>query len=90
MIVSVTFVYKLCVTLFVRNGLLNYITDFKQILHTRAVWPNLKDRIVFFVSGRNVVRITTLAHGVLNVSGRHCQTFSDLNPRVLLQLPLIP
>ena len=42
------------------------------------------------MSGRNVVRITILAHGVLNVSGRHCQTFSDLNPRVLLQLLLIP
>ena len=40
--------YKLRVTLFVRDGLLNYLTDFSQILHTGAVWSNLKARIVFF------------------------------------------
>ena len=41
-------IYKLRVTLFVRDGLLNYLTDFNQILHTGAVWSNLKDRVVLF------------------------------------------
>ena len=34
--------------LFVRDVLLNYLTEMNQILHTGAVWSNLKGMIVFF------------------------------------------
>ena len=43
----------------------------------------------FFGPAGKIIRMPNPAHGVLNVRGRQCQTFTDIKPRLLLQLLLV-